>query len=110
MKIKIINPVPDLEKETVEAMRRYLAASLEAGTCIEFEPVARGFRSIETEAQGVINGAEILRLVVKAQREDCDGIFINCFDDPALIGARELSRKTGAGPLWRVSSLCIYDQ
>ncbi|MEY8296546.1 MAG: aspartate/glutamate racemase family protein [Emergencia timonensis] len=98
MKIKIINPVPDLEKETVEAMRRYLAASLEAGTCIEFEPVARGFRSIETEAQGVINGAEILRLVVKAQREDCDGIFINCFDDPALIGARELSRKPVLGP------------
>lgn len=51
MKIKIINPVPDLEKETVEAMRRYLAASLEAGTCIEFEPVARAFVPSGTEAQ-----------------------------------------------------------
>lgn len=98
MKIKIINPVPDLDDAVVDGMRDYLSASLDPGTEIEFEPVAKGFRSIETEAQGVINGAEILRLVMKAQGEDCDGIFINCFDDPALPGARELSRKPVLGP------------
>lgn len=98
MKIKIINPVPGLKAETVEAMKTYLEASLDPETSIEFEPVAKGFLSIETEAQGVINGAEILRLVIKAQREDCDGIFINCFDDPALLGARELSQKPVLGP------------
>ena len=98
MKIKIINPVPDLDAAVVDGMRTYLSASLDPGTEIEFEPVAKGFRSIETEAQGVINGGEILRLVVKAQSEDCDGIFINCFDDPALLGARELSQKPVLGP------------
>lgn len=98
MKIKIINPVPDLEQAAVEGMETYLNASLDPGTVIEFEAMATGFRSIETEAQGVINGAEILRMVMKAQTEEWDGIFINCFDDPALLGARELSKKPVLGP------------
>ena len=108
MKIKIINPVPDLSAETVDGMRVYLEAALDPDTEIIFEPVAKGFRSIETEAQGVINGAEILRLVMKAQDEDCDGIFINCFDDPALIAAREL--KAGSRSLRRVGAICVHGQ
>lgn len=98
MKIRIINPVPDLAPEIIEGMRKYLQADLDAQTEIEFVPVAGGFRSIETEAQGIINGAEILRVVMASQDEACDGIFINCFDDPALLGARELSRKPVLGP------------
>lgn len=98
MKIKIINPVPDLAASVVDQMKVYLEASLDSETRIEFESVTKGFRSIETEAQAVINGREILRLVMKAQQEDCDGIFINCFDDPALLGARELSQKPVMGP------------
>lgn len=98
MKIRIINPVPDLAPEAVEGMGAYLQAGLDAGTEIEFVPVAGGFRSIETEAQGIINGAEILRVVMTSQEDSCDGIFINCFDDPALIGARELSKKPVLGP------------
>lgn len=98
MKIKIINPVPDLAPDIVEDMGKYLKSAVNAGTEIQFTAVKRGFRSIETEAQGVINGAEILRQVMALQEDDCDGIFINCFDDPALIGARELSAKPVLGP------------
>lgn len=34
----------------------------------------------------------------KSQGEDCHGIFINCFDDPAVISARETSLKPVLGP------------
>ncbi len=98
MKIKIINPVPALEPAVVDAMDRYLAEAVMPETELAFVSVERGFRSIETETLGLINGAEILKTVAKLQDDDCDGIFINCFDDPALLAAREISEKPVLGP------------
>lgn len=98
MKIKIINPVPDLAPDVVNEMKTYLQASLSADTEIDFVPVAAGFRSIETETQGIINGSQVLHTVMALQDDDCDGIFINCFDDPALLAAREVSEKPVMGP------------
>lgn len=77
IKIKIINPVPELEPAVVDAMDRYLAEAVMPETELAFVSVERGFRSIETETQGLINGAEILKTVAKLQSDDCDGIFIN---------------------------------
>lgn len=98
MKIKIINPVPVIDPDSAQAMETYLQKAVRPGTEIEFTYVKQGYRSVETEAQGIINGAEILRRVMELQEDDCDGIFINCFDDPALIAAREVSQKPVLGP------------
>ena len=98
MKIRIINPVPDLASEITAGMEEYLSASLDPGTEIEFVHIRKGFSSIETEVQGIVNGAWVLEQVWRAQEADCDGIFINCFDDPALTAAREISAKPVAGP------------
>ncbi len=98
MKIKIINPVPNLEESFIEAMDAYLKKVVMPETELEFVSVRKGFSSIETETQGIINGAEILKVVAELQEDDCDGIFINCFDDPALIAAREISKKPVTGP------------
>lgn len=35
-------------------------------------------------------GPDVLRLCKEAEAEGCDGIFINCFGDPAVKAAREL--------------------
>jgi len=98
MKIKVINPVPTLEPSFVDAMTAYLNEAVLPETQIEFVFVKKGFLSIETETQGIINGAEILKTVAALQDDDCDGIFINCFDDPALLAAREISKKPVLGP------------
>lgn len=98
MKIRFIDPVPGLSTEEETYIRNYLKGSLKEDTELEFVPVIQGFPCIETEAQGIMNGAEILKVVIDAQNSDCDGIFINCFDDPALLGARELSNIPVLGP------------
>lgn len=98
MRIKIITPVVDPPEELTTGMGRYLSRFLRKDTEIVFQSIAKGFRSIETEAQGIMNGNEILRLVMNAQGENLDGIFINCFDDPAVTAARELSGIPVLGP------------
>ncbi|MDO4556170.1 MAG: aspartate/glutamate racemase family protein [Lachnospiraceae bacterium] len=97
MKIKIIEPVVNVSDKNIIEERSYLERFLNSDTIFEFEVVKEGFPSIENEMQGIVNGGEILKLVEKIQLEDCDGIFINCFDDPAVVAAREISYKPVLG-------------
>lgn len=98
MKIKIIEPVIKVPDKDIVEETEYLKRTLNSETVFQFEKIDRGFPSIETEAQGLINGAEILKTVYQCQQENCDGIFINCFDDPAVIAGREISKKPVLGP------------
>jgi len=98
MRLKIINPAVGIADDLVEGWKSYLSRFLHPGTVIEFESVTHGFPSVETETQGIINGSEVLRLVKKTQSEDYQGIFINCFDDPGVIAAREFSKIPVLGP------------
>lgn len=98
MKLKVIHPVPALDKAFAEATEAYLREAALPDTELEFIYVKKGYLSIETAAQDIINGAEVVKLVMDLQEDDCDGIFINCFDDPALIAAREVSKKPVLGP------------
>lgn len=98
MKIRIINPVPDISQAVSEEMKAYIEPALMPDTELEFVNVKRGFRSIETETQGIINGAEILFTVMESLNDGWDGIFINCFDDPAVTAAREMAQIPVLGP------------
>lgn len=98
MKIKVIYPVPALAPELAGATEKYLERSVLPGTELEFDYIEQGYLSVETAAQDIVNGAEVVKQVMKLQDEDCDGIFINCFDDPALLAAREVSKKPVLAP------------
>lgn len=98
MKIKIINPAVDIPDAYIERWKIYLKKYLRPDTGIEFEGITWGFPSVETETQDIINGAEILKLIKRIQEDDYDGIFINCFDDPAVVAAREFSKIPVLGP------------
>jgi len=98
MKLKIINPAIGISDSDINSMRTYLTRFLRPETVIEFENISHGFPSVETEAQGIINGSEALKLVRKAQGEGYQGIFINCFDDPGVVAAREVSDIPVLGP------------
>lgn len=98
MKIKIINPAVDISDSVIEQWEQYLKKYLRPETAVYFENIAWGFPSVETETQDIINGAETLKLIKKIQEDDCDGIFINCFDDPGVVAAREFSGIPTLGP------------
>jgi len=88
IKIKNIIPVtgPVITPEMIAYIRRYLQNDTELST----SQIVVGPPSIECEYDEAIAGMDILRLCKEAEAEGCDGIFINCFGDPAVKGAREL--------------------
>lgn len=105
MKLKVIHPVPYIDPGFAAATEAYLREAVLPDTELEFMYVEKGYLSIETAAQDIVNGAEIVKAVMDLQEDGCDGIFINCFDDPALIAAREVSKKPVLGPYGSAVSL-----
>lgn len=98
MKIAIIDPVVGTPEEVLASDAAYIKQYLHSGTEIAFEYLTSGFTSVETAAQDIINGAKILDKVIEIQDKSYDGIFIDCFDDPGVLGARELSNVPVMGP------------
>ncbi|MCI8646321.1 MAG: hypothetical protein HFE76_05840 [Firmicutes bacterium] len=98
MKIAIIDPVVGVRKEYLKQDAAYLKKHLRQDTEFEFERISAGFPSVETVTQDIINGAHIVEKVFEIQDKNYDGIFINCFDDPGVLAAREISRIPVMGP------------
>jgi allantoin racemase len=88
MLIHIIGAVLKRGGDTHES-EEYIRASLRPDTKVAFSFVERGFPSIESELHGVVNGAGIVKLAQNARNGGADGIFVNCFDDPAVYACRE---------------------
>jgi allantoin racemase len=91
MKLTVIHAVVRSDRK-LEGYQAYLKKALCADTELDFERVEFGFPSIECDLHGMVNGAQIVRLVQKAEQDGADGVFVNCFDDPGVYAARELAR------------------
>lgn len=98
MRLKIINPAADIPEELLAGTEDYLRRYLREDTEVEFASLHGCFSSVETEAQGLINGAETVRLLAQIDESRYDGVFINCFDDPAVLAGREFLRIPVLGP------------
>lgn len=98
MKLKIINPAVGISEGQIEIWQQYLKKYLLPGTVLKFENISAGFPSVENETHDIINGAEALKLVKKANEQGFQGVFINCFNDPGVIAAREFSEIPVLGP------------
>ncbi|MEG0779911.1 MAG: aspartate/glutamate racemase family protein [Oscillospiraceae bacterium] len=87
MVIKNIIPVTGnvITPEMVAYMRKYLSAD----TKLESVQISRGPASIECEWDEVLAAPPVVELCIQAEKEGCDGIFINCFGDPGVRAARE---------------------
>ena len=88
LKIKNIIPVtgPVITPEMIAYIRRYLQSDTE----LSASQITYGPPSIECEYDEALAAANVLSLCQEAEAEHCDGIFINCFGDPAVRAAREL--------------------
>lgn len=76
-----------------DATKRYLERYRGAGTEIEVANIPKGPRHLEGPAYEVIAAPEILKLVLRAEREGFDGAIIGCFKDTVLHAAREVCER-----------------
>lgn len=93
-KICIIYPVSGADKDTLDAIEVYAKQTLSPDFQIDVAAIENGFPAIETEIEGVVNGAEVAKLAYKKEKEGYDGILVFCFDDPGGYGCTRSNRYT----------------
>ncbi len=98
MLIRLIVPITGLTGEAIEERLSYLRGIADPGTEVEVVQVEAGPPAIESQADAVLAGPEILRLVMEAERDGVDAAIIWCGGDPALAAARELVDMPVIGP------------
>ena len=88
MKIKIITPIitDRFNNQVEEEARQFTAPDTE----ISVENITHGAASIECAYDEVLNGPDIVKLAVRAEKDGFDAVFIDCFGDPAVEAAREM--------------------
>lgn len=99
IQLLIIDPVVKggWTKESEDEYDRYLNQFVSNDTFIKRVQLDKGPRSIERFFDVAYAAPELLR-IVKNQAHKFDGIIINCFADPGLAAARELTQKPVLGP------------
>lgn len=105
MKILVIDPVTT--SEWIAGDAAYLRGVADPGTELEVVALARGPASIETFHDVAYAAPEILR-IVRDRAEEFDAIVINCFADPAVDAARELTDRVVLGPAETSMSLALH--
>lgn len=90
MKLTVILPVTGEADDMGRSEEAKLRNLLHPDTELEFVCIERGFPAIESDLHAVFNGAEIILAAKAAYEQGTDGIFIDCFDDPAVSACREL--------------------
>lgn len=88
MKILVIDPI--VRENGLLENRQFFKEIARPGTLFDIVSLEKGPRSIETEYDVFYAAPEILRRI-KKNKDDYDAVMINCFDDPALYAAREIS-------------------
>lgn len=97
MKILFLIPVTAEYEEKKKDIEVYLEKYIRPDTEIVFRQVTKGFPSVESDLQGLFNGCQVVKEVLRAD-ESFDGVYVNCFDDPGVYACRELGRLPVIGP------------
>lgn len=105
MRILVISPV--VSQELLKGDCEYFQGLADPTTEVELVGVGKGPTSIETFHDAVYAGPEILRLV-RERHDAVDAIMINCFADPAVDAAREITGKIVLGPAETSMSVALH--
>jgi allantoin racemase len=105
LRILVISPV--VSQQLLKGYYEYFQGVADPTTEVELVGVERGPTSIETFHDAVYAGPEILRLV-RERHETVDAIMINCFADPAVDAAREITDKVVLGPAETSMSVALH--
>jgi len=105
LRILVISPV--VSQELLKGDCEYFQGVADPTTEVELVGVERGPTSIETFHDAVYAGPDILRLV-REKSDAFDAIMINCFADPAIDAAREITDKVVLGPAETSMSVALH--
>ncbi len=105
MKILVINPVTTAEWLAED--REYLQGIADTGTEVVMVGLEKGPKSIETYHDEVYAGPGVIRLV-RELSDGVDAVMINCFADPAVDAAREVTEKPVLGPAETSMSVALH--
>jgi len=94
LKLLVIAPV--LRRET-EKTRDFFQQLVKPDTHVEIVYIEKGPMSIETYYDEAMAVPEVLR-IVNEYKGKCDGIMMDCFQDPGIHAARELLDVPVLGP------------
>lgn len=90
MKIKIINPDYGMTRNQMDGrckiLQQYVAADVE----LYMECLKETKVYLDSVADGVFAGPEILKMAVEAERDGFQAIILYCFSDPVLEACRQL--------------------
>lgn len=106
MRLLIVEPIVTSPR-SLEERKNYFQRAVNPGTELELVSIPRGPKSIETFYDVALAGPEILRVIQKND-QDVDAIVINCFADPALDAAREITNKVVLGPGETSMSIALH--
>lgn len=105
MKILVISPV--VSQELLKDDKEYFQGLADPATEVVVASIEKGPASIETFHDAVYAGPEILR-IVRERHDAVDAIMVNCFADPAVDAAREITDKVVLGPAETSMSVALH--
>lgn len=92
MKIMIINPDWGMTREQMDHRCRVLSCYVSEDTELSMECLTKTHTYLDSVADAVFAGPEIVRLAMKAEEDGCDAVILYCFSDPALEACRQVVR------------------
>lgn len=88
MHLRVILPL--IGDELIEHVRTEVTSWASPDTKIDLVSLRQGTASIESEYDEALAGPGILERVEEAAGDNVDAVFISCFGDPGVHGAREI--------------------
>ena len=88
MRIRIVLPIitTAFNQEVMKEGSQFVAGDV----ALEVVNIQKGPASIESGFDEMLAAPGIVENVVRAEKEGCDGVFIDCFGDPGVVAAREM--------------------
>ena len=88
MKLKILLPIiTNIFNSSVETEAKQF---ISPDTEVEIQNLDRGTASIESTYDEALASPDIIEKVIQAEKDGFDGVFVDCFGDPAVDAAREM--------------------
>ena len=89
MKLKLLIPATNIPDGLFAEIEDFLRIYLPEDCQVAFDSLQYGFPSVENELSGMVNGAQAAVQLYK-EKEELQGVFIDCFDDPGVYQCREM--------------------
>ncbi len=89
MKLKLLIPATNIPDGLFAEIEDFLRIYLPEDCQVVFDSLQYGFPSVENELSGMVNGAQAAVQLHK-EKEELQGVFIDCFDDPGVYQCREM--------------------